>query len=125
MTESEAQAYLAQLGITIPSAMLTALIAQVDGLDSCLADYPAETQTLIKSYLLGLLSISAGGRRVSSQGAPSGASQSYSYGTITEQMRQLKASLRILDTKNCTKGLIPAEPGANAAMFVTKGRKCE
>ena len=123
MTESEAQQYLSQLGLSLPGNLLTALIAHVDGLDSCLSDYPAETQTLIKSYLLGLLAISAGGRRVSSQGAPSGASQSYEYGTITEQMRQLKASLRILDTNGCTRKLIPAEPGANAALYVTKGRK--
>lgn len=125
MSEAEAREYLAQLGLTVPDFILTALMAQVGSISTCLAQYPAETQTLIQSYLTGLLAISAGGRRVTSQGAPSGASQSYSYGTITEQMRQLKASLRILDTEGCTKGLIPAEPGPNAAMYVVKGRNCE
>ena len=122
MTEAEAREYLAQLGITIPSAMLLALIDRVSAIDDCLAAYPPETETLIRMYLFGLLAISSGGRRVSSQGAPSGASQSYSYGTISEQMRQLKASLRILDTNGCTKGMIPAEPGPQAAMYVVKGR---
>ena len=125
MTENEARAYLDQLGLSIPDFMLSALIAKVGSIGTCLLQYPAETQTLIQAYLIGLLAISSGGRRVTSQSAPSGASQSYSYGSLSEQMRQLKAALALLDTDGCTADLIPSEPGPQAAMYVVTGRRCK
>lgn len=124
MTEAEARQYLAQLGLTIPDFMLSALVAKVGSIGVCIAQYPAESQTLIQAHLIGLLAISSGGRRVSSHSSASGASQSYTYGTLSEQMRQLKAALRLVDTEGCTDDLIPAEPGPQAAMYVVSGRKC-
>tara|TARA_Y100000593_G_scaffold91037_1_gene178835 strand:- start:482 stop:865 length:384 start_codon:yes stop_codon:yes gene_type:complete len=126
MTESEAQQYLQQLGITVPSVILTRLISKSQGADACLDEngVSADDKALIQFYLLGLYAISSGGRRVKSQSAPSGASQSYEYGSLVDQMRQLKASLAVLDKYGCTAGLIPAEPGDTAALFVVTGRKC-
>ena len=124
MNTTEAAAYLDQLGLSLPSPVLTALVSKVETLDDCLDQYSADDADLIRYYLIGLLSISSGGRRVQSQSAPSGASQSYSYGTLSEQMRQLKAALALLDTNGCTSGLIPAEPGPQAAMYVVTGRRC-
>lgn len=122
MTTTEAAAYLDQLGLSLPQPILAALVAKVESIDACLGQYSTTDADLIRYYLIGLLSISSGGRRVQSQSAPSGASQSYSYGTLSDQMRQLKAALRLLDTKGCTADLIPAEPGPQAAMYVVPGR---
>ena len=124
MTTIEAAAYLDQLGLSLPEPILAALVAKVDSLDACLGQYDPSDASLIKFYLIGLLAISSGGRRVQSQSAPSGASQSYSYGTLSEQMRQLKAALALIDTNGCTADLIPSEPGPQAAMYVVTGRRC-
>ncbi len=126
MTTTEAAAYLDQLGLSLPTPILAALVAKVESIDACMTEkgYSTTDQDLIRYYLIGLLSISSGGRRVQSQSAPSGASQSYSYGTLSEQMRQLKAALRLLDTEGCTAALIPAEPGPQAALYVVQGRRC-
>lgn len=121
MTEAEAREYLSQLGLTIPDAMLTALITRISSIDGCIAQYPADVQTLIQYYLVGLLAITSGGRRIRSQSAPSGASQSYSYGTLVEQQRQLVNALRLIDTEGCANDLIPAEPGPRAFLGVAKG----
>lgn len=124
MTTTEAATYLDQLGLSLPEPILAALVAKVESIDTCLGQYSDSDAALIRYYLIGLLAISSGGRRVQSQSAPSGASQSYSYGTLSEQMRQLKAALSLLDTEGCTAGLIPAEPGPQAAMYVVSGRRC-
>jgi hypothetical protein len=123
MTTTEAAAYLDQLGLSLPAPILAALVAKVESLDTCLAQYSDSDAALIRYYLIGLLAISSGGRRVTSQSAPSGASQSYSYGTLSEQMRQLKAALTLIDTNGCTADLIPSEPGPQAAMYVVTGRR--
>jgi hypothetical protein len=123
MTTTDAAAYLSQLGLSLPEPILAALVAKVESLDTCLAQYPGSDAALIRYYLIGLLAISSGGRRVKSQSAPSGASQSYSYGTLSEQMRQLKAALALIDTNGCTADLIPSEPGPQAAMYVVTGRR--
>ena len=124
MTTTDAAAYLDQLGLSLPEPILAALVAKVDSLDTCLGQYSESDAALIRYYLIGLLAISSGGRRVKSQSAPSGASQSYSYGTLSEQMRQLKAALALIDTNGCTTDLIPSEPGPQAAMYVVTGRRC-
>ena len=124
MTTTEAAAYLDQLGLSLPAPILAALVAKVESIDTCLAQYSDSDAALIRYYLIGLLAISSGGRRVTSQSAPSGASQSYSYGSLSEQMRQLKAALALLDTQGCTADLIPSEPGPQAAMYVVTGRRC-
>jgi hypothetical protein len=123
MTTTDAAAYLSQLGLSLPAPILAALVAKVESLDTCLAQYSDSDAALIRYYLIGLLAISSGGRRVTSQSAPSGASQSYSYGSLSEQMRQLKAALALLDTEGCTADLIPSEPGPQAAMYVVTGRR--
>ena len=124
MTTTDAAAYLDQLGLSLPEPLLAALVAKVDSMDACLEQYSESDAALIRYYLIGLLAISSGGRRVTSQSAPSGASQSYSYGSLSEQMRQLKAALALLDTEGCTADLVPSEPGPQAAMYVVTGRRC-
>lgn len=126
MTTTDAAAYLSQLGLSLPEPILAALVAKVESVNACMDanGYSASDQELIRYYLLGLLAISSAGRRVSSQSAPSGASQSYNYADAQIEMRKLKAALALIDTNGCTADLIPSEPGPQAAMYVVTGRRC-
>lgn len=52
MTTNEAAAYLDELGLSLPQPLLAAIIAQIDTINGCLAEYPEATQNLIRYYLL-------------------------------------------------------------------------
>jgi len=121
---NDAQQYLTELGLSLPGAISAALLVKANSVEACMVEGGADATdvTLAQLYLFGLLSISSGARRVVSQSA-SGASRSFTYGTLVEQMRQLKASIAVVDSKGCTVALIPAEPGGHAALFV--GRSYE
>jgi len=88
------------------------------------AGYPASTQLLIYMYALGLFAVSSMDKYVSSQTAPSGASQSFRYKSLSDAYRSINAMLKTLDTSGCTSGVIPAEPGASAGLWVSTGGKC-
>lgn len=124
LTVDQAREYLASVGITLPDFMLTILVAQANSIDPCLigAGYPDGTALLIKLYLLGLFGIAQGDRYVTSQTAPSGASQSYRYGTLTDRYKSTLSLLTGLDTSNCAGALVPADPTAlNAGLWVSTG----
>lgn len=127
MTQSESAEYLAQLGITVPDPLLTAIINKTASIDACMDanGYSADSKALVAYYLTGLLAISSGGRRVSSQSAPSGASQSYKYGTLAEQSRQLRNALALVDPAGCASPLVPASSGPSAALYVVPGSRHE
>lgn len=126
LTTEEATAYLAETGVETPSVLLTALLERANEIDACLTakGYTPATAKLIQLYYLGLLTISAGGRRIASQSAPNGASRSYRYMDDLTFYRSLRQGLYSLDIHGCTNGLIPAEPGNNAALYVVTGRRC-
>ena len=126
ITTDEAAAYLRELGITMPAPLLALVVAKSEGIQACLDanGVDATDQELIYYYLVGLLSISGGGRRVKSQTAPSGASQSFEYSDLGDLYDQLYASLQVVDTYGCAAPLTPAKPGGQAGFMVVKGVKC-
>jgi hypothetical protein len=120
------QYYIAS-GIPVPpDFIIQAFIGTVATIQPCLdgAGYPASTQLLIYLYALGLFGFTSGDRYISSQSAPSGASQSFRYKSFTDGYRSLKAMLNALDTSGCTASVIPPEPGASAGLWVSTGGKC-
>lgn len=124
MTLAEARAYLAELGLELPDAILTCLITRPLLLEECFDrhGYDTCTRSLIAFYVLGLLAISSGGRRIKSQTAPSGASRSFEYGTLAQQATQLANALKIIDPYGCSTGLLPAPVDAvGLAVFVGNG----
>ena len=122
ITLTQAQQYLASVGITIPDFLLQLWVERANTILPCLEEhYDAGTATLILMYLIGLTGVTAGDRYVTSQSAPSGASQSYRYGTMSERYRAALSLLNNLDPYGCTGALIPAEPGARAGMWLGKG----
>lgn len=119
--------YLTSIGVNVPpSFVLQAWIDTVAAIQPCLdgAGYPESTQMLIYLYALGLFGYVNMDRMISSQTAPSGASQSFRWGSFTDRYRSLRALLDTLDTSGCTSSVIPAEPGASAGLWVSTGGKC-
>lgn len=126
ITTEEATAYLREMGITIPSFLLTIIVEEAGGIQDCLDanEVPAGRQAAIYTYLIGLMSVSSGARRVKSQTAPSGASQSFEYADLGDLYDQLLASLSVVDKYGCATPLIPAKPGGQAGFMVVKGARC-
>ena len=124
LTLEQAREYLASLGVALPDAVLQLLVDQVNTIDDCLtANYAVGTAALIRHYLVGLLGIANGDRYVSSQTAPSGASQSFRYLDLASRWRSTSGLLRSLDTKGCTTSLVPPDPTvtAHAGLWVARG----
>lgn len=120
ITAEDVKSLLAELGYTIPSALLTPILCAVDKIDACLdgAGYDDCTQTLIKLYAAALMSASSGARRLKSQGAPSGASRSFDYSD--DGVEDLRTALSLADTSGCTDAL-PISAGSRVGFFMVVG----
>ena len=126
-TIEQIRQYFEAYGIPVPPDFILQLwIDTVGVIQPCLdgAGYPAPTQMLIYLYLLGLTGYVNVDRQISSQTAPSGASQSFRWGAFADRYRSLRSLLNTLDTSGCTDSVIPAEPGASAGLWVSTGGKC-
>lgn len=122
LTIEQAQEYLAELGLTLPSFVLSALVNKSNGIDACLdgSGYSDDDALLIKVYLVGLFAITNGARRIKSQSAPSGASRSFDYGV--SQFREIRSALNAIDKFGCATSLQPLEPGYEAGLWVSPVR---
>lgn len=125
ITVEQAKEYLASVGVTLPDFILEAFVDQANSINECLAaNYPPSTQLLIQMYLLGLMGLGAGDQYISSQTAPSGASRSFRYQSLSDRWASLSNSLRLYDTEGCTDGLVPEDPTADVAfggMWTARG----
>lgn len=111
LTEEKARQYLEEQGIVLPNFVVVALVEQVRTIEGCLDEYYSKpTAVLIQLYLLGLLGLGQGDKYISSQAAPSGASQSFHYRGFSERWRSALALLRGLDTHGCAASMIPNDP---------------
>ncbi|MDU6451274.1 MAG: hypothetical protein E6543_04480 [Enterobacter hormaechei] len=97
ITAADVQAFLGELGYSIPGALLAKLILM---------------------YAAALMATSSGARRIKSQGAPSGASRSFEYGD--DGITWLRDSLARLDTSGCT-GELPISAGNSVGLFMVVG----
>jgi len=122
ITLDQAKQYLASIGVAIPDFVLQLILDRFAIVMPCLEEhYDPATISLILLYTIGLFGVVQGDRLVTSQSAPSGASQSYRYGTVTERYKGQLGPLQGLDTYGCTDTLIPPLPGANAGMWLGQG----
>lgn len=109
ITKDQLTEFLAQYGVVLPDFMLDAIICQLDTVSACVdGNYDACTATLIYAYAGAIIAGSAGTRRIASQHAPSGASQSFNYGTM--DFTQLRRTLKSLDSSGCTTDLVGPDP---------------
>jgi len=108
--------------VSLPDIILELLVQQANSIDACLigAGYSVATQSLIKLYLIRLLGTVSGDRQVTSESAPSGASRSYRYGSLSDQYNSALRLLQNLDPSNCAGSLIPPSPtAASAGLWVS------
>lgn len=120
ITAADVQAFLGELGYTIPGALLDPILCVVNKIIPCLdgAGHDECTAKLILMYAAALMATSSGARRIKSQGAPSGASRSFEYGD--DSITWLRDSLARLDTSGCT-GDLPISAGSSVGLFLVVG----
>lgn len=72
ITAADVQAFLGELGYSIPGALLDPILCVVNKIIPCLdgAGYDDCTAKLILMYAAALMATSSGARRIKSQGAP-------------------------------------------------------
>lgn len=124
LTLAQAREFLASVGIVLPDFMLQIFVNKANAIDACLTanGVSNDDALLIKIYLIGLLGTVQGDRYVTSQRAPSGAAQSYRYGSLSERYDAIYNLLGTVDAYGCATSLIPAKPGeAHAALFIGQG----
>lgn len=115
VTVEQAQEYLASQGINLPPFVLEALVENANSINECLEEnYSPATALLIQLYLLSLMGLGQGDRYISSQTAPSGASQSFRYLTMPERWSGALSLMRGLDTAGCAISITPIDPNAKA-----------
>jgi hypothetical protein len=114
------QAFLGELGYSIPGALLEPILCVVNKIIPCLdgAGYDECTAKLILMYAAALMATSSGARRIKSQGAPSGASRSFEY--VDDSITWLRDSLARLDTSGCT-GELRISAGNSVGLFMVVG----
>jgi hypothetical protein len=119
ITAADVQAFLGELGYSIPAALLDPILCVVNKIIPCLdgAGYDDCTAKLILMYAAALMATSSGARRIKSQGAPSGASRSFDYGDNVLNMRD---ALLALDKSGCTSEL-PIDVGQKVGLFLVVG----
>lgn len=121
LTLAAAKEWLASLGLVIPDPVLQLLIDQINAADECLIanGVPAGTALLMKYYILALLGVTQGNKYITQQRAPSGASQSYTFGSLSDGYKQYYGLLTGLDKYGCFTDIIPTDPtAANCAFFI-------
>jgi len=122
-TITSADFYAAMPGYAdCPSVIVDLHIESVDSVDECLdANYPTGTIKLLKYYYIAMMcsATSGGQKQITSQRAPSGASQGFSYYDPKSELT-LKNAINTLDTAGCLSSMIVGEQFASGAF----GRTC-
>ena len=119
ITSTQAQQYLDQaLGVGVPAFMVDAAVAKVATAEAAMvsAGYSAADQVLIQCIAVAIIAAAGSPRRISSQGAPSGASRSFK--NPDGDLSAMRRSLAALDTAGTTSALIGADPASESFLLV-------
>lgn len=105
ITLEDVKPLMAELGFTVPDAVLQLLIEQVSAASACMdgAGYSGSLQKLLLIYAAARLAALSGARKISSQSAPSGASRSFTYDSAGTDY--LYKQILAWDTNGCLGGL--------------------
>lgn len=125
-TLAQLKEFLTAMGVPLaPDFVLEALLEVDPDVQACLEaqGLSASKILLVYLYLFALQALPASYKYISSQTAPSGASQSFRYTNETDAFRNVRSLLYGLDKNGCTWGLIP-ETGNAAGLWVSTGGKC-
>lgn len=117
ITAAQAIEYLDKaLGVSVPSFFVDAAITKVSAYEADLiaAGYSSSDQVLIECMAVSIIAASGAPRRIQSQGAPSGASRSFT--NDAKALSALRRSLAALDTLGVLTDVVGPDP-AGASMF--------
>lgn len=120
ISSAQASQYLDQaLGIALPAFLVAAAVEKVEALEPAMfaAGYAEADITLIQCMAVALVAASGAPRRLSSQGAPSGASRSFK--TIDGDLTALRRALAARDTAGITAGVVGPDPSTSTVFIVT------
>nr|WP_315471757.1 hypothetical protein [uncultured Rhodoferax sp.] len=116
ISSTQATQYLDQaLGVGVPSFLVDAAVAKVATAEAAMADYSAHDKVLIQCLAVAIIAASGAPRRVSNQGAASGASRGFKY--AEGDLSALRRSLAQLDTRGTVAALVGPDP-AQGSMFL-------
>jgi len=116
ITSAQAKQYLDQaLGVGVPDFLIDAAVAKVATAEAAMADYSASDQILIQCMAVAIIAAAGSPRRISSQGAPSGASRGFKY--ADKDLSALRRALAALDTAGVVADLVGPDP-ASGSMFM-------
>lgn len=119
ITVAQAQQYLDQaLGVGMPAFVVEAAVARVAEAEQAMIDagYSAATQALVQSMAVALVAAGWDPRRLSSQGAPSGASRGFRY--KDGDLSNLRRMLGQLDEAGTVADLVGADPAKPPAWMM-------
>lgn len=120
ITLAQAQSYLREaLGLGLPDFLVRAAVERVEALEPAMvaAGYGEAQQIQVQTLAVALVAASGAPRRVSSQGAPSGASQSFKY--ADNDLSALRRSLQQADTAGTVAALVGPDPSGGVMLLVT------
>lgn len=105
ITLGDVKPLMAELGFSVPDAVLQLLLDQVNATSICMdvAGYSESLQKLMLIYAAARLAALSGARKIVSQSAPSGASRSFTYDSSGTDY--LYRQLLSWDTNGCLGGL--------------------
>lgn len=119
ITLDDVKPLMAELGFTVPDAILSLLIEQVSAASACMdgAGYSESLQKLLLIYAAARLAALSGARKISSESAPSGASRSFTYDSAGTDY--LYTQILDWDKNGCLSGLPLL--GAKVGLFMVVG----
>lgn len=120
ISATQARQYLDQaLGVAVPDFIVAAAVEKVEAAEPAMqaAGYSDADQVLIQSMAVSLIAAAGAPRRISSQGAASGASRSFK--NTDDALTQLRRSLAALDTAGTVSALIGPDPASATLFLVT------
>lgn len=120
ITAAQATQYIGEtIGASIPGFIVDAAVARVAEIEpDLLATYDTSTVIMIEAMTVTILACAGAPRRIASQGAPSGASRSFT--NDSKALSALRKSLSALDSSGLASGLIGPDPAASSFFMVTE-----
>lgn len=119
ITTTQATQYLdSMLGVGAPAWLVDAAVTDVATTEPAMiaAGYSAATMVRVQSMAVALIVAAGNPRRVSNQGAASGASRGFKYND--RDLTALRRSLAALDTAGTVSALIGPDPAGAAFLMV-------
>lgn len=123
ITSPQIKEYFASLGIVLPDFMIDCIVEKVNSVEPCMTGNSYSLCDITMSLLIasGLIGISMGARKVTSQKADI-VSQNYQYDSIDDLQSILTNNLAQFDPSGCTNSIIPTKKNPSF-LFTVSGCK--